>query len=1293
MSGTIITMTRVYDPFDRANQDTVRYEFRPGDSTLADLVTDATAPVASGVRFVASINGKEISPLDWADTTLLPGQHVTLVPVCEGSVLNVVLRVVVAVVAAVVSVYAGPYAGAAVMAIGNFLVSTFVQPSVKQQTPALLPGSSQGMEQSNSYSWNPQTTQQQGVMLPEHFGICKLNGNIIGAYRKDSGDTQYLNVLISLGEGPLSDIYDVKLNGQPLSQYPGVSLYTNLGRMNQSALPNFADTITEYPYSLKVVNGSPAIRTTIGSDFDGLEVEVTWPQGLGYSNDQGGLDALTVNYSIEVQREGEATWTPIATQPGTTTITHYDGKWSAGRWENYYYSYCGPYAFSSVPYWNEFVAGSTNPNDHYEGEPYYVTSGTSYYYGSWRWIANTWQETVSTILNYATVSAARTTAIRRTHRILGLARGSRYNIRVSNLTADQTSFRYMDDMYLSAVREIVSDDFTYPGEAVVGLCALGTDQISGGLSFECKTHGRLCRVYENGAWTVKATSNPAWVVWHILTQPLFNDDNTVAMYRGYDPSTLDLTRWVEWAAFCDDLVPDGQGGQEARLAWNGSFDSAQTLWDAVLMVATMGRAVPYWRGTTLTVAIDKPSDPVTMISIGNIYIDSFEETFLPMDGRAGSIEADFLNQGNDFNRDKFTVINPTAPAEWGSVSLPMQGEIRPSGVWRNCRYKLARTEAAIRTVSVSLGGDSIAFTLGDVILVQHDVTGWGEGGRLVSATTTTVTLDKSVAMVAGKNYSIMVVSQDGTFYTRSAVVVAGSTDTLTVSTPFPVSPEQYDVWAFGETDQQVKPMRVVGIDQDEDPLKRKITLEDYNASLYLIDSEQPLVPTRNYSPDTALPSVTNLTLGERLVNVQGLISTLLTISWAAILLDSSVQRVAVWAGRAGEPMISRVALDRSINSFELPVVEGETWVVSVLTSNGVQWQSINAAPTLSRTIVGKLAPPADVQNLRGAPSSFGGITLAWDAVPDLDLAYYEIRYSSATVGATWENAYSPVQVAATSYTVPVALDGSYLVKAVDTGGRESLVAAELVTTIPSLINFNAVATADDGATWPGSKSGTYAAYGKLYLDMAGVWENITDIEALVSIDSYGGALPEGFYQLAQEIDLGSVQTARCSADVAFVGINSQELLEDITDIEAWTNIDGPVLGIGVQPQISLSDDGAAWSAWQPFLAGDYTARFFRFRLRLSSTIPTNYPEVSRCVFTVDMPDRTERGWGVNVAAGGTAITFAKEFMVPPVVRMTILGAQSGDTPNIAATTAGATLQVLNGGVSVDRSVNWQAAGY
>jgi predicted phage tail protein len=114
----------------------------------------------------------------------------------------------------------------------------------------------------------------------------------------------------------------------------------------------------------------------------------------------------------------------------------------------------------------------------------------------------------------------------------------------------------------------------------------------------------------------------------------------------------------------------------------------------------------------------------------------------------------------------------------------------------------------------------------------------------------------------------------------------------------------------------------------------------------------------------------------------------------------------------------------------------------------------------SRTIIGAIEPPSDVEdfscNIVGQQAH-----LSWSQIPDLDLAYYNLRFSEATDGtADWQNSVALVEKIsrpATSITVP-ARAGTYLIKAVDKLGNFSSNATAIISNVISVTNFNAIAT-------------------------------------------------------------------------------------------------------------------------------------------------------------------------------------------------------------------------------------------
>lgn len=1279
-----ITLTKVYNPLDRNNKDMIQWSFNKG-TKLSELVDIQGKFIKSeAAKLVVSINGAIVPENKYNEVELINGQHVTFIPVLHGggdskSIFRMIGMVILTIVASIVS-----YGVVGGMVMGGYLSSSIgiyatygivfgtimiagsmalnaMLPAATGQMPALNGfGSS---SQSNSYSWNPQTTQQQGLPIPVAYGDCKLTGNAIGVFRETIGNKSYLNVLLAISKGPLSNITDIKLNLQDISNYNGVDVYTRLGYLNQDVIPNFGDTVTEYPQGTKVSYGTPVLYTTIGSDFDALSVEVACPNGLYYYNDNGTISDYSVTYSVEISPAGAGTWTSITNSAASIANVDYNGRWSAGKWV-----WSGGLWGHLV--WEEISAGTTYIEDHIDGETY--STGVA-----WRWMTATAPTVLGSIVPNVTMKAAQRSIVSHTWRADNLTSG-KYDVRITRVTADETDVRYSDDFYLIAVREIVLDDFTYPETALVGLRALATDQLSGSFSFSCRTSGKMCRIYDGVSWSVGSTSNPAWIVFDILTQPIFDEtDWSVLGYEAHDPSSIDLDRFLEWAEYCDDLVPDGSGGTEARLTYNGSFDSTMAMWDAALSVSKIGRGSPYWRGTIISVAIDKPFTPVNLISVGNITENSFEEVFLSMENRAGSIEADFLNFNKDLERDKMTIFNPDAPAEWGTTSLQLQGVIKPSEVWRHCRYYLATTQLLTRIVGVSMDIDAIAFTIGDVVNVQHDVPMWGEGGRLVSATSSSITLDKTVIIESGKTYSVMIRLIDGTLVERIVTNIPGSYTILTVSTVFSVIPEQYDVYAFGEVNSSVKPMRVTSIDPKDD-LKRSITLTDYNESIYNSDILEPVIPTINYSK-LKLSKISGLELTERMVkSIGGRITTYMDVKWNLLASNSFDKYIEVLRNNI---VIESLRIDSTGTSIE--VKDGENVTIHVRT---VGWmgnkQDLTLAASKTVYVIGKTARPADVTGLVATTTTSGALRLDWDANTEIDIDYYQVVVSTSS---EWTQSMDAVHVYASSVTIPAAKDGTYLVKAVDTSGNMSENAASVDVVMPTNGLYHLQQSIVEETAFSGTKTGCTVSGGTLNLDIATLWDGTSSV---------------GYYESATVIDLGSVQTARCLCSLDFTCVDDQTGFNSILSLDAITSLNligvvGIAEGCEVEPQIALSQDGTTFGTWQRFSIGDYMGRKFKFRVKMTSHVETVYTKISALHFDLYLQYRNQVMPNVSLAASpATSVAFTPVFIGIPMVRATVQNATSGDTVKISnITTSNFDIQVLNGGVGVARTVDIEAIGY
>jgi hypothetical protein len=128
--------------------------------------------------------------------------------------------------------------------------------------------------------------------------------------------------------------------------------------------------------------------------------------------------------------------------------------------------------------------------------------------------------------------------------------------------------------------------------------------------------------------------------------------------------------------------------------------------------------------------------------------------------------------------------------------------------------------------------------------------------------------------------------------------------------------------------------------------------------------------------------------------------------------------------------------------------------------------------TATHTVIGKTEPPGTVQGLQAQIQSYG-VSLQWDALPDLDISHYHIKYGAT--GVAWGNAISLGEVAGTSKTTQLQAAGEYsfLIKGYDTSGNESATAATIavIITAPTAPNVSFTITGPNVLlTWTASEA-------------------------------------------------------------------------------------------------------------------------------------------------------------------------------------------------------------------------------
>ncbi|WP_231038832.1 TipJ family phage tail tip protein [Nitratidesulfovibrio oxamicus] len=204
-------------------------------------------------------------------------------------------------------------AAAGIAIAGAAAVNAFI-PSAK---PSLGQGLGQNpMDNSPTYGFSAQANPMEpGRPVPvlqgekRNFTPTKLTQHL-----STSGDRRLWNGLFLISEGPVDEVFDVRIDGNKAGNYEGLEIDIRLGTEGQDVLPWFNDAITERTEGVTVKLSTDWHEVVLdGTGVRKLGFGVQCASGLGYANDKGGLDPVTVQVQFQHRLYGETAWVDLGT--------------------------------------------------------------------------------------------------------------------------------------------------------------------------------------------------------------------------------------------------------------------------------------------------------------------------------------------------------------------------------------------------------------------------------------------------------------------------------------------------------------------------------------------------------------------------------------------------------------------------------------------------------------------------------------------------------------------------------------------------------------------------------------------------------------------------------------------------------------------------------------------------------------------------------------------------------------------------------------------------------------------
>ena len=827
------------------------------------------------------------------DTPVNDDDYIVAMPKIEGKFFGVLLSIGMA-------VFTGGIASGAIFGIQSLIWRTVLSMAVGMIGNAVISKLTapkvdrSNSEQSTTYGWGgTKTVTGQGYPLAVTYGRMKSAGMLLSRHVISDGDKQYLNLLYCAGEGELSKIEDIRINSNPISNYKDVQVDIRLGTNDQSVIPNFNDNFADQGlnYELK---SEWSVQQVQGDACDAIELTIGFPNGLYYSNDSGGMDKTSVTVDAEIRKVGTQEWQslPLANNKGLSG--HVKKK---------------PKQWFFIDKSNRDIA-----NSNYAGHIWEATNSAFY----------------------------------RVFRFDNLEK-AKYEVRMRCSGRDGTSLRHVNKVYWTQLTQIIYDDFVHPGKALIGIKALATSQLSGSdpdvYWIQERSKVWVFNPYNN-QYEEKPADNPAWAAYDLLH--ICRKIGSEYVVFGQPYGRIDYDAFNAWAEKCT----------LNKFTFNYIYDSATRLWDALKYPETVGRGKVIPAGTRFTCVSDYQSSPVQLFTVANIKYGSFTEEFQGVEARANSIELSFINKDKDYERDVIPVYGDTYD-ESNSLTNPAQIELMGctslEQAYRHGKHYLRCNKYEIRTVTFEAFTDAIACTVGDIILVQHDVPEWGEGGRVVAVNGQTITLDKEVTTQPGKQYQLLVRNNTTDAVTTYNVVNVSGANVI-VQENIPVQKDC--IYAFGEISKAAKPFRVLAITEGHSEMTRKIQCMEYYPELYAADDGH--IPTINYANHGA-SDIQDIGLVSDVYGANGIMYSRIAVSWQ-LPRDGKVTNVVVNFRNTKSDTWTYVGnFPSSANGTAITdVLLGANYEVRVQAINDLGQLTTGVTKSIS---IPKMQAPEDVQNL------------------------------------------------------------------------------------------------------------------------------------------------------------------------------------------------------------------------------------------------------------------------------------------------------------------------------------------
>lgn len=541
-------------------------------------------------------------------------------------------------------------------------------------------------------------------------------------------------------------------------------------------------------------------------------------------------------------------------------------------------------------------------------------------------------------------------------------------VKVERTTDDSTTQRLQNNTIWSSYTEIIDTEFTYPNTALMGV-KFDSEYFSNiptrtydllGLKVKVPSnYDTRTRQYTgmwDGTFKIDWTDNPAWVLYDVVTNKRYGLGGRLGEF-GADKWAL-----YQVAQYCDQLVPDGFGGQEPRFTCNVWLTEQRSAYQVINDICSIFRAMPVWNGQQLTVVMDRPADPVWTYTNANVDESGFSYTFSARKSRHNAIQVEYADKENSYEKaieyvsdDEEIRKNGLNVKKITAFGCTSRGQAHRTALW------LLQTEKLeTKTVTFTVGAEGLMHIPGDIIKVADThYAGTNIGGRVLAVNGKTVTLDREIT-ISGNSY-LSYINANAKHQNIKIISVNGAE--VTLDQP-PVGLELYGVWSLATQQVTSQLFKALSVKEEDKGKYTIMALQHEPQKEAIVDNGVKFEPVGTTVLTT--PQISNIGVA---VNADGSVSVDSSVTGGNGIVKYDIR---IYKGG----VLYDVRLGQSSPNLNIDSLENGDYsvLIQVKNENG----QLLSEKTQTFTI-NKPPAPTGVRTTGG----LGNITLEWDWVDDV----------------------------------------------------------------------------------------------------------------------------------------------------------------------------------------------------------------------------------------------------------------------------------------------------------------------